>query len=166
MTLNGQELEIKQLPFPGLSQGSPLSPISFLFYNADLVERRSTNREGAVAFIDDYSAWVVGRSAEENISGIREIVDHALGWELRSGATFEGEKTALVQFTRNSRLQSSKSISIKGIEVSPCKEAKILGVLMDSELRYKNHIKKVSGKGLKAALALKRMRALTPSAAC
>ena len=36
---------------------------------------------------------------------------------------------------------------------------------MDSELRYKNHIKKVSGKGLKAVLALKRMRALTPSAA-
>ena len=102
-------------------------------------------------------SWVVGRSAEENITGIKEIVDHALAWELRSGATFESEKTALVHFTRNSRFQSSNPISIKGIEVSPCKETKILGVLMDSELRYKNHIKKVSGKGLKAVLALKRI---------
>ena len=143
-----------------------MSSILFLFYNADLVERRITNRGGAVAFINDYTAWVVGRSAEENITGIREIVDHALAWELRSGATFESKKTALVHFIRNSRLQSSNLISIKGIEVSPCKETKILGVLMDSDLRYKNHIKKVSGKGLKAALALKRMRALTPSAAC
>ena len=60
-----------------------------------MVERRITYRGGAVAYIDDYTAWVVGRSAEENIAGIKEIIDHALAWELRSGATFEGEKTAL-----------------------------------------------------------------------
>ena len=29
------------------------------------------------------------------MTGIKEIVDHALAWELRSGATFEGEKTVL-----------------------------------------------------------------------
>ena len=57
------------------------------------MERRITTRGGAVAFIDDYTAWVVGKNAEENITGISEIVDHALAWELRSGATFEGEKT-------------------------------------------------------------------------
>ena len=125
MTLNGQESEVKQLPFPGLPQGSPLSPILFLFYNADLVERRISNKGGAVAFIDDYTAWVVGKSAEENMSGVKEIVNHALAWELRSGATFEGEKTALVHFTRNSRFQSSSPINIKGIEVSPCRETKI-----------------------------------------
>ena len=129
------------------------------------MERRITNRGGAVAFIDDHTAWVVGKGAEENITGIREIVDHALAWELRSGATFEGEKTALVHFTRNSRLQSSSPINIKGTEILPCAGTKILGVLMDSELRYKNHFKRVSCKGLKAALALKRLRALIPFAA-
>ena len=39
---------------------------------------------------------------------------------------------------------------------------RILGVVMDSELRYRNHVKKVSTKGLKAALALKQMRMLSP----
>ena len=36
---------------------------------------------------------------------------------------------------------------------------------MDSELRYKNHVKKTSAKGLNAPLALKRMYALTPLSA-
>ena len=99
------------------------------------------------------------------MSGIREIVNHALNWELRSGATFKGEKTALIHFIRNSRLQGNSPINIKGLKVLPCTETKILGVLMDSELRFKNHIKKVSYKGLKAALTLKRMRVLILSAA-
>ena len=55
-----------------------MSPILFLFYNADLVERQIINRGGNVAFIDDYTAWVIGESAEENIISIKEIVNHAL----------------------------------------------------------------------------------------
>ena len=45
----------------------------------------------------------------------------------------------------------------------PCTETKILRVLIDSKLRFKNHIKKVSYKELKVALTLKRMRVLTLS---
>ena len=116
-------------------------------------------------FIDNYIAWVVGESAKENMISIKEIVNHALAWELRSGSTFKGEKTALVYFMRNSRLQCSRPINIKDTEVFPRAETKILGVLLDSKLRYKNHIKRISYKGLKAAFALKHMRALTPSLA-
>ena len=36
---------------------------------------------------------------------------------------------------------------------------------MDSKLRYRNHVKKISHKGLKAALTLKQMRALSPPTA-
>ena len=99
------------------------------------------------------------------MSGIREIVNHALDWESRSGATFKDKKTALIYFTRNSRLQGNSPINIKGSEVLSCTETKILGVLIDSKLRFKNHIKKVSYKGLKAALTLKRMQVLTLSVA-
>ena len=165
LVLGGRESDINLLLFPGLPQGSPLSPMLFLFYNADLVEKRILNREGSIAFVDDYTAWVVDENAEANTARIRGIVDHALAWESRSGATFEGEKTALVHFTRNIRLQSSTPLYIKGVEVRPQEETKILGVVMDSELRFKNHIKKMSIRGLKAVLALKRMRTLTTAAA-
>ena len=91
----------------------------FLFYNTNLVEKRISNREGAIAFINNYSAWVVGEDAALNTIKIRGIVDHALAWESRSGATFEGEKTALVHFTRNLRLQTNTPLDIRGVEVRP-----------------------------------------------
>ena len=39
---------------------------------------------------------------------------------------------------------------------------KILGVVIDSKLRYKNYVKRIFNKELKAALALKQMCALSP----
>ena len=135
--------------------------ILFLFYNANLVKRQIINRGRSVAFIDNYIAWVVGESAKENVISIKEIDDHALAWELRSRLTFKGKKTAFVYFMRNSRLQYFRPINIKDTEIFPRAEIKILGVLIDSKLRYKNHIKKISYKGLKAAFTLKRMRVLT-----
>jgi hypothetical protein len=57
--------EVQDLPQAGLPQGSALALILFLFFNADLVQ--SAPRNGSsMAFVDDYSAWVVGPSAEDN----------------------------------------------------------------------------------------------------
>ncbi|OQD66262.1 hypothetical protein PENANT_c359G11244, partial [Penicillium antarcticum] len=55
----------------GLAQGSPLSPILFAFFNADLVDQPVDSHGGASAFIDDYFRWRVGRSAEENLVKIQ-----------------------------------------------------------------------------------------------
>jgi hypothetical protein len=54
---------------------------------------------------------------------------------------------------------------IKGEIVAPKSKAKLLSVIMDLELRYKNHIADTAAKGLKAALALKRLKAISPSSA-
>ena len=55
MVLNGKELALKNLPFSGVPQGSSLSPMIYLFFNADLVEREITDTEGLVTFIDNYT---------------------------------------------------------------------------------------------------------------
>ena len=60
------ESALKGLPFPGVPQGSPLSSMLYLFFNADLVERDITGREGSIAFINNYTVWVTGRNAGEN----------------------------------------------------------------------------------------------------
>jgi hypothetical protein len=49
--------------------------------------------------------------------------------------------------------------------VSPKESAKILGVVMDSQLRYQQHIARAATKGLKAAMALKRLQMISPRTA-
>jgi hypothetical protein len=163
--VNGHTSEQQQLPQAGLPQGSPLSPILFLFFNADLVQHKINTKGGSMAFVDDYSAWVTGPSADANQEGIQAIIDRAIDWERRSGATFEGEKTILIHFTRRADRANTTPFIIKGKAVTPSNTAKILGVVMDAELRYKQHVANAATKGLVAAMALRRLRMLSPSAA-
>ena len=118
-----------------------------------------------MAFVDDYSAWVAGPTAAANQKTSEAIVERALEWERRSGATFEGEKTVLVDFTQDPRRDDMTPILVKGEPISPTRKAKILGVIMDSELRFEEHIASAATNGLKAAMALKRLRMTSPSTA-
>jgi hypothetical protein len=167
MVVNGYTSPQQQLPQAGLPQGSPISPILFLFFNADLVQQKIDSKGGSIAFVDDYTAWVTGPSAEANHIRIQQIVDRAVQWEKCSGTTFESTKTALVHFTRTaSRSESAlASVIVKGETIAPKPTAKILGVVLDSGLRYRCHIARTATKGLKAALALKRLKMLSPSTA-
>lgn len=136
----------------------------FLFFNADLVQSVTNRSKGAIAFIDDYSAWVTGSSASENVAKLqRTVVTRAEEWEATSGATFEAGKTTLIHFTRNEQRRSDEPIVVKGREVHPKAEAKILGVVFDQELRFKAHAGRIAKRGVQAALALKRLQGLRPS---
>lgn len=116
--VNGQTSETRKLPQAGLPQGSPLSPILFLFFNADLVQRRIDAHGGAIAFVDDFTAWVTGPTAQSNREGIEAFIDEALKWERRSGATFKADKTAIIHFVvdhgfdQSPKLKSSSAAPI------------------------------------------------------
>jgi hypothetical protein len=62
------------------------------------VQRQIDSQGGAIAFVDDFTAWLTGPTARSNREGIEAIIKQALDWERRSGATFEAEKTAIIHF--------------------------------------------------------------------
>lgn len=163
--INGTVSQQQRLPQAGLPQGSPLSPVLFLFFNADLVQRQINKNGGALAFVDDYNAWITGPTAAANRDGIQTIINQAMEWERRSGATFEADKTAIIHFSRSKDRLDSTPFTIKGKTVTPSNAVKILGLTMDTELRYKQHLANAASKGLKAAMALRRLRLTSPSMA-
>jgi ribonuclease HI len=163
--INGQLSEVQSLPQAGLPQGSPLSPILFLFFNVDLVQRQIDSQGGAIAFVDDFTAWVTGTTAQSNWEGIETIINDALDWEKRSGATFEADKTAIIHFAPKVHKTDQEPFTIKGQTVMPRDHVKILGVLIDTRLKYKEHIARAASKGLEAAMELRRLRGLTPATA-
>ena len=107
-----------------------MSPILFFFFNTDLVRQRIDQNGGAIAFVDDYTAWVVGKTAVENMDRLNGIVQQVTAWESRSGASFEGDKTTFIHFTRNdSRQSADEPITVKGEEIWPIPSVKILDLL-------------------------------------
>jgi hypothetical protein len=107
-----------------------------------------------IAFIDDFTAWVTGLTAQSNQEGIKVIINEALDWEKRSGATFKVDKTAIIHFTPKAYKSDQGPFTIKGQTVEPKDHVKILGVLMDVRLKYKEHIVRAVSKGLEAVMEL------------
>ena len=135
VVLYGGESALETLPFLGVPQGSPRSPMIYLSFNADLVERDITERGDSVDSVDNYTVWVTGDHARKNQLNLSRIVDEAVIWERRSGATFEEGKTTYIHFTRNSRLLDTEPINIKGITKTPQQEVNILRICVVSLLR-------------------------------
>ncbi|EGU83135.1 hypothetical protein FOXB_06351 [Fusarium oxysporum f. sp. conglutinans Fo5176] len=125
-----------------------------LFFNADLVQTQIDGNGGAIAFVDAYTAWVCGPMAQSNRGGIQAIIDKALDWERRSGATVEAEKMAIIHFTRYTGRIDLEFFTIKGKMVVPRDQIKVLGVIMDLRLHCKQNIAK--------AIELKRLTGVAP----
>jgi len=67
-----------------------------------------------------------------------------------------------VHFIKNADRTNTTPFIIKGKIVTLGHIAKILGVVIDIELRYKQYVVKAATKGLIAAMALKRLRIVSP----
>ena len=84
-------------------------------------------------------------------------------WERESGATFETDKTEFIHFTKEPGVRTT--IKIKDDIKEAADEVKVLGLVLDHALTYDKHIAQVLKRGLRAALAVGRLRGLSPRAA-
>lgn len=125
----------------GLAQGSPLSPILFAFFYADLVDQPVDYQGGASAYIDDYFRWRIGKSAEENIKKIQEEdIPRIEEWARRTGSRFAAEKTELIHITRRKSEHGKGRLVMDNTAIEPSSATNLLGVVFDKELRWKDHV--------------------------
>ena len=72
LQFNGAKSE--RIPAPvGVPQGSPLSPLLYMYYNADLLDIAPQHRATGLGFIDDIVYGVQGSTDKENASRIKRI---------------------------------------------------------------------------------------------
>lgn len=162
--LDDFETTVAPLENAGLAQVSPLSPILFAFFNSDLVDQPVDFSGGASAYIDDYFRWRVSRSAEENIKKIQEEdIPRIEAWAKRTGSCFAVEKTDLIHITRKKEERSKGQILMQGTTIQPSATAKLLGVVFDQELRWKQHVQQAIKRATKVNVAMGGLRHLRPA---
>src|SRR5271169_7105374 len=127
----------------GVPQRSSLSPLLYIYYNADLLDIAPQHQATGMGFIDDILYGIQGRTDKENACKIERILNDAEEWRKKHGVQFEISKYMLVHFTCNQRMETKASVTVNGITVEPSSEAKYLGVIFDQELRFKSHLQHV-----------------------
>lgn len=149
----------------GIPQGSPLSPILFLFYVSELLEKVQTPENGLLGFgfVDDTNLVAWGPSAEHNCRILTAAHSQCEEWARRHGAVFAPEKYQLIHFTRRKRHNRddlASTVRIGHHEVSPQAQAiKVLGIWLDPRLNWREQAEQATRKGDAAVAALRRITA-------
>ena len=156
----------------GIPQGSPLSPILFLFYISGLLEIFQDPAADVLGFgfVDDTNLVTWSASAEQNCRMLTAAHTRCELWAEEHGAQFAPDKYQLIHFTRRrghrqNDLKSTVQIGNHQVGVEQ-KAIKVLGVWLDPKLTWKEHVSHAARKGLAASDALARIATSTwgPSA--
>ena len=102
-TLVFDDSESSSIPIHcGVPQGSPLSPILFLFYISELRETVYSSSTGvsALGFADNTNLLVFGHSLKSNLLKLKNTHLKYLSWAARHRIVFSSEKYKILYFSR------------------------------------------------------------------
>ncbi|KAJ6019734.1 hypothetical protein N7522_000442 [Penicillium canescens] len=137
----------------GLPQGSPLSPVLFLLYAAQIV----SSQDNSFCYADDLGLLFVGDSLEETSQQLVEVYKTITLSGAASGLPFSLEKTEIQHFSKQRKL-SAPTVTLPGVgEIKPSPYTRWLGILLDSKLTYRPHINWVFSRGKQLALHLRKL---------
>lgn len=146
----------------GIPQGSSLSPILYLFFASNLLTELRRGNVFPLGFVDDTNILTFSRSIEHNCRVLEGANRTCEKWAATHGSAFSPDKYHLIHFSRKPRrFNMAAKIQIPGFEGNPEPLIKILGVHVDSKLRWGPHIKETSAKATRKCMSLTRLAAST-----
>ena len=141
LTLESDEQEIKTCVDVGFPQGGVCSAKFWIIAFDPAIEIINQDGIFGQGFADDCAAMIGGEDLDSMTQKMNTALDNLVTWGNTCGLKFNPSKTVLLHFKNNiKRRQASPEIKMNGQPIIPSKHTRYLGVEIDDELNWKQHI--------------------------
>ena len=138
----------------GCIQGSVLGPLLWNILVNGIFEI-SNRLVHVYAFADDITILVEGTNFDKTSSRIQRVVDKINEWAKDNKQVISHKKTAIMNMTRVKTKEYD--IQLDGKPINRVKALKILGVILDTKLIWKNHVEYSLDKAARVTTRLARI---------
>ena len=143
VNINGR-LSSPKLIKTELSQGSVLGPLLFLLFINDFPSCLSNAT--CNIFADDNMVHVNGTSIAEAETLLQKSVDESVKWFRMNKLSVNIDKCHVMLISGRNTSRYSLNIDIDGVKIPHVRSAKYLGVVIDSDLKWTDHINELSSR--------------------
>ena len=140
----------------GTPQGSAISPLLFLIMVNDFPPLSKFTSDAF--FADDCTIWRSGTNLEQIVYHLQEDLNAISGWCKKWGFIINTDKTQGIIFTNKQIRDTQVKLKINGKCIIFSNSVKLLGVIFDHRLTWKDHIEFLVTKSL---TGLNLMRAIS-----
>ena len=142
----------------GVPQGSILGPLLFLIYINDLPN--VSNVLFYLLFADDTNIFISGQNIDSMCEQLNLALSSISQWFISNKLLLNVTKTNLMVFTTKNKVYDVDNVKVTmdGIIIKQTRHTKFLGVILDENLTWNNHIEHVQSKLNKTIGILYRAR--------
>ena len=128
----------------GVPQGSVLGPLLFLLYVNDLPN--ASQRLKSILFADDTTLSMNGHNHENLIANVNTELDTIKDWTQANRLSLNLTKTYELTFSNRKHDLTQTAVIMNGEKVKHVQDTKLLGVTIDNNLTFEQHITNISNK--------------------
>ena len=155
--VNNKNSGVSELKY-GVPQGSILGPILFILYSNDMALIDVTAK--FICFADDSNVIISADSFQELGRAVNNILAAIQLWVTQNGLKLNIGKTKYMIFSN--KRKSAVKVYLNGIEIKESSHEKFLGVIIDSQLNWEQHIRQLASKISRNVGILHKLKGLVP----
>jgi ribonuclease HI len=141
----------------GIGQGEPASMLLYLIYNSPLVAIPEGPDEDGGAYVDDTFFMATADTFEQCDVILNNMLRKQRKWSDTHNSKAETSKFQCLRLTRKKTCDREDFICTDGSVIHCIKQAKLLGIILDEELRWHTQVSNAVCKGTKLLLAIARL---------
>lgn len=139
----------------GVPQGSILGPLLFLLYINDLP---SALKHDCILFADDTTLLIKSKDKNTLEAETNDVLKNIIDWLDLNNLKINLNKTSAIQFLTRNAADVPLNIKYENSHIQKAVSATFLGITIDQNLNWKEHVDGVCEKLDRFAFALRRLR--------